>query len=142
MLKNRKEYTMSFLLDYTSGIGMPRPQMQHQEVLSFWLTNMNLELRPRGFFALAENAVVQGKGERVPDIVIYNPHRTPLAFFEIARSCQIEKDMEKCEELMDLFPAVEYFVMKKRCYTPLIPNPTSGLTQKKTELLPNTYENR
>ena len=101
---------MSFLLDYTTGIGMPRPQMQHQEVLSFWLTNMNLELRPRGFFALAENAVVRGKGERVPDIVIYNPHRTPLAFFEIARSCQIEKDMEKCEELMDRFPDVEYFV--------------------------------
>ena len=101
---------MSFLLDYTTGIGMPRPQMQHQEVLSLWLTHMNFELLPRGYMALAENAVVQGKGERVPDIVIYNPHRVPLAFFEIARSYQIEKDMEKCEELMDLFPDVEYFV--------------------------------
>ena len=101
---------MSFLLDYTTGIGMPRPQMQHQEVLSFWLTHMNFELLPKGYMALAENAVVRGKGERVPDIVIYNPHRTPLAFFEIARSYQIEKDMEKCEELMDRFPDVEYFV--------------------------------
>ena len=104
---------MSFLLDYTTGIGMPRPQMQHQEVLSLWLTHMNFELLPRGYMALAENAVVRGKGERVPDIVIYNPHRAPLAFFEIARSCQIEKDMEKCEELMGLFPDVEYFVYEE-----------------------------
>ena len=101
---------MSFLLDYTTGIGLPRPVMRHQEVLSFWLTNMNYELRPRGFFAIAENAVIRGKGERVPDIVIYDRNRTPLSFFEIARTCQIEKDIEKCEELMDRFPDVEFFV--------------------------------
>ena len=89
---------MSFLLDYTTGIGLPRPVMRHQEVLSFWLTNMNYELRPRGFFAIAENAVIRGKGERVPDIVIYDRNRTPLSFFE------------KCEELMDQFPDVEFFV--------------------------------
>ena len=101
---------MSFLLNYASGIGMPRPQMQHQIVMSHWLANMSYELRPQGYEVLTENAVIQGKGERVPDLVIYDQSSKPLAFFEIARSCQIEKDMEKCEELMDRFPDVEYFV--------------------------------
>ena len=46
----------------------------------------------------------------MPDIVIHDRNRTPLSFFEIARTCQIEKDIEKCEELMDRFPDVEFFV--------------------------------
>ena len=101
---------MSFLLDYTTGIGMPRPQMQHQIVMSHWLANMSYELRPQGYEVLTENAVIQGKGERVPDLVIYDQSSKPLAFFEIVRSGQVEKDIAKCVELMDRFPDVEYYV--------------------------------
>ena len=101
---------MSFLLDYTTGIGMPRPVRQHQIVLAHWFRNMSNELCPQGYDILTEDAVIRGKGERVPDLVIYDRDYTPLAFFEIARSCQLEKDIEKCEELMDRFPDVEFFV--------------------------------
>ena len=101
---------MSFLLDYATGIGMPRPARQHQIVLAHWFRNMSNELCPQGYDILTEDAVIRGKGERVPDLVIYDRDYTPLAFFEIARSCQLEKDIEKCEELMDRFPNVEFYV--------------------------------
>lgn len=101
---------MSFLLDYTTGVGMPRPIRQHQIVMANWFTNMRYELRLRGYDVLTEDAVIRGKGERVPDIVIYDQDYTPLAFFEIVRTDQVRKDIAKCEELMDRFPDVEFFV--------------------------------
>ena len=103
---------MGLLLDYTSGIGMPRPKIPHQVALSHLHVNINNEIRAKGFEALPECCLSQTNlNDLVPDLSIYDSSYTQLlAIFEITTHRRLMADIRKCEELMERFPDIEYFV--------------------------------
>ena len=103
---------MGFLLDYTTGIGMPRPKMQHQIVMSQLHGNMFNELKSKGLEVLSEACLSQTNlNDLVPDLSIYNQQYTQLlAIIEITTNGSLMKNIRKCEELMARFPDMEYFV--------------------------------
>ena len=110
--KFSNKIVMSLLLDYTTGIGMPRPKLQHQMAMSQLHGNMFNELKSKGFEVLPEACLSQTNlNDLVPDLSIYNQQCTQLlAIIEITTHGSLMKDIRKCEELMARFPDIEYFV--------------------------------
>ena len=99
------------LLDNYSGIGMsPRPKWQHQIAMSNLHINAANELKRKGLHILTEATVTDNWDDLAPDLVIFDKAFHPLTIIEITRAYQLDAIMDKCEELMERFPAAEYFV--------------------------------
>lgn len=99
------------LLDIYSGIGMsPRPRWEHQIAMSNIHVNAYPELKSKGLQFLTEATLTNNWDDLAPDLVIFDREFNPLSIIEITRSAQLEAIINKCEMLMDRFPASEYFV--------------------------------
>lgn len=101
---------MGLLLDYTTGVGMPRPTRQHQRVMMRMQGNLFQELIPQGFEPLSETTVTDDLNDLVPDLIIFDEDDLPGFIMEITTHRDCRKIMKKCYELMERFPRAEYFI--------------------------------
>ena len=99
------------LLDNYTGIGMsPRPKWQHQHVIRRALLRTSEELEEQGLFMLSESTVTRNWDDLAPDLVIFNQRHQPLSIIEITTRRECKRIISKCDELIERFPAAEFFV--------------------------------
>ena len=99
------------LLDNYTGIGMsPRPKWQHQNVIRRAICKSYDELESQSLFMLSEATVTDDWDDLAPDLVIFDNRYDPLSIIEITTHKELRKIITKCYELINRFPAAEYFV--------------------------------
>lgn len=101
---------MGLLDDYSSGVGSPRPQWPHQNVIRRAIYQTYAELEEQGLFMQSESTVTDDWDDLAPDLVVFDAYYSPLSIIEITTHKECRQIIRKCDELIVRFPDAEYFV--------------------------------